>query len=74
MPTTIPAPDFLSVALSITHVSLGTVSNTLITFLPPPHLGGTAPVYRFGRVVGTWPQAPVTADTAPLAGSTSRVC
>lgn len=74
MPTTIPALDFLSVAQSFTHFSLGTVCNTFIAFHAPPHLGGTALVFWFGRVVGTWPQAPVAADTTPLARSTPRDC
>ncbi len=68
------ALDFLSVAQSITHVSLGTVSNTFIAFHTPPHLGGTALVFWFGRVMGTWPQAPVAADTTPLARSAPRDC
>jgi MFS family permease len=42
----------LSVLLTLTHFSLGTMSNTLIAFHTPPHLGGTAFGVTFGLAFG----------------------
>jgi MFS family permease len=42
----------LSVALTFTHFGLGTMSNTLIAFHAPPHLGGTVFGITFGLAFG----------------------
>jgi MFS family permease len=42
----------LSIALSVTYFSLGTISNTFIAFHTPPHLGGTAFGITFALSLG----------------------